>query len=61
MTGSMVKILERLKRGPASVSSLAHAARCSASSIKTFVSRIRRETGMKITRDHGEPTYRLER
>jgi hypothetical protein len=56
-------ILARLKKGPAALSSLAHAARCKSASIKVHICRLRKKLppGMTIPRSfYGVQTYRLE-
>jgi hypothetical protein len=56
-------ILARLKKGPAALSSLAHAARCKSASIKVHISRLRKKLppGMTIPRSfYGVQTYSLE-
>jgi DNA-binding CsgD family transcriptional regulator len=56
-------ILARLKKGPAALSSLAHAARCKSSSIKVHISRLRKKLpcGIMIPKSmYGYLTYSLE-
>jgi len=56
-------ILARLKKGPAALSSLAHAARCKSSSIKVHISRLRKKLpcGITIPRSmYGYLTYSLQ-
>lgn len=56
-------ILTRLKKGPAALSSLAHAARCKSASIKVHISRLRKKLppGTTIPRSFfGAQTYHLE-
>jgi hypothetical protein len=56
-------ILARLKKGPAALSSLAHAARCSSSSIKVHICRLRKKLpcGITIPRSmYGYLTYSLQ-
>lgn len=56
-------ILARLRKGPAALSSLAHAARCKSSSIKVHISRLRKKLpcGITIPRSmYGYLTYSLQ-
>ena len=64
MTKSERAIYARLKKGPAALSSLAHAARCKSASIKVHICRLRKKLppGMTIPRSfYGAQTYSLER
>jgi hypothetical protein len=57
-------ILARLKKGPAALSSLAHAARCKSSSIKVHICRLRKKLpcGISIPRSmYGYLTYSLQK
>ncbi len=62
LTPIEMAILARLRKGPAALSSLAHAARCKSASIKVHICRLRKKLapGESIPRSFDGMTYSLQ-